>query len=333
MKNTYVILLFLGIFISIKGYSQLRVAPDGKVYIGYGVFSVNQPATLHLGDANHYIKSVFGSGVSIGTAGLTIPGVFLKQYIPYVGIYKTNPTCTLDVGGKCKATIFEGPVSTSNLLLLPNENECIQNESSTPFSLLRSKPSLQTQLINGVNNLRITANTINYNISNDNKNISDTVSSISLDINSLKINLPNCVTKTDEGKLAIKLDQIINAMIISIQNLTSKVNQLQDSVSGLIKNVEGNNYNEYRQSKFLDFFISPNPVKDEINMDIYGMEYSNSYALIIMDIFGNELFLKNIDSHSNKVSFNINGMKNGTYFYNVKVNNFFVRSSKKIIKI
>ncbi|MDP2655964.1 MAG: hypothetical protein Q8P11_00135 [bacterium] len=56
---------------------------------------------INLGDANHYIQSTFGNGVSIGTWGAT-DGIVLKEGSGNVGIGTTSPGAKLDVSGNVK---------------------------------------------------------------------------------------------------------------------------------------------------------------------------------------------------------------------------------------
>lgn len=82
--------------------AQLRVDSGGNTTIKYGTFSSGNDAVLYLGDTNHYIRSVFGYGVYIGTGATNI--IRIPQYTGWVGINR-NPSYTLDVNGSIRADV------------------------------------------------------------------------------------------------------------------------------------------------------------------------------------------------------------------------------------
>ncbi len=101
MKKFLIIFIFGFLAFSFNSYSQLKVDSNGNTTVKYGNFSPGNDAILYLGDTNHYIKSVHGWGVKIGTAGS--PDVLrIKQYAIKVGIGR-DPLYTLDVNGTIRA--------------------------------------------------------------------------------------------------------------------------------------------------------------------------------------------------------------------------------------
>ncbi len=101
MKKFLIIFVLCFIVFSQNGYSQLKVDSNGDTTVKYGNYSPGNDAILYLGDTNHYIKSVHGWGVKIGTAGS--PDVIrIKQYTTNVGIGR-DPLYTLDVNGTIRA--------------------------------------------------------------------------------------------------------------------------------------------------------------------------------------------------------------------------------------
>ena len=97
MKKFSFIFVLGFLALSFNSFSQLRVDSNGNATVKYGNLSSGNDAILYLGDTNHYIKSVWGSGVRIGTAG-SIDVIRLTQWDSRVGINR-DPSYTLDVSG------------------------------------------------------------------------------------------------------------------------------------------------------------------------------------------------------------------------------------------
>jgi microcystin-dependent protein len=93
----------------------MRVKGNGNVGIGTSSpiqkLSVNgdtlTTGTAYLGDTNHSIRAIGGSGVAISTYAVT-DGIILKQSTGNVGIGTTSPSQKLEVNGTVKATTFSG---------------------------------------------------------------------------------------------------------------------------------------------------------------------------------------------------------------------------------
>lgn len=87
------------IVFSFTGISQIKVDSNGNTMIKQGTFSQGNDAILYLGDSNHFIKSIFGYGVRIGTPGLSVN---LPQWTGGMGINR-EPSYALDVNGNIRA--------------------------------------------------------------------------------------------------------------------------------------------------------------------------------------------------------------------------------------
>ena len=93
----------------------MRVKGNGNVGIGTSSpaqkLSVSgdtlTTGTTYVGDTNHSIRAIGGSGVAISTYAVT-DGIILKQSTGNVGIGTTSPTQKLEVNGTVKATTFTG---------------------------------------------------------------------------------------------------------------------------------------------------------------------------------------------------------------------------------
>src|SRR5688572_545978 len=101
--NFFLSACFITCFIT-NSYSQIRVDNNGYTLLKYGTFSTGNDAVLYLGDYNHYIKSKFGYGVSIGTYG-SVEAIRIPQFANSVGIFK-HPSYTLDINGPVRATTY-----------------------------------------------------------------------------------------------------------------------------------------------------------------------------------------------------------------------------------
>lgn len=102
MKKLVIIFVLSFVTFSFGAFAQVRVDSNGNATVRYGTFSANNDAILYLGDTNHYIKSKFGYGVSIGTSGSDV--IKMPQYTNRVGISR-EPLYTLDVNGPIRADL------------------------------------------------------------------------------------------------------------------------------------------------------------------------------------------------------------------------------------
>ncbi len=103
MKNLIAILTFTLISCSAL-FGQIRVDNGGSTLLKYGTFSPGNDAVLYLGDYNHYIKSKFGYGLSIGTYG-SAEAIRIPQFAGRIGIFR-EPSFTLDINGTARATAY-----------------------------------------------------------------------------------------------------------------------------------------------------------------------------------------------------------------------------------
>ncbi len=87
--------------IGIATPSQKLEVDLGNILVqGTGSFDTSgEEAILYLGDINHYIKSIWGSGVRIGTYG-AVDGITLLQTSGNVGIGTTNPGAKLEISAE-----------------------------------------------------------------------------------------------------------------------------------------------------------------------------------------------------------------------------------------
>jgi len=117
-----------------------KLEVSGNILVkGLNNFNANDnSAYLYLGDTNHYIKSVHGKGVIIGTykdASGSIEPLFIQQGAGNVGIGTTSPTAKLEISGDVKigggisgkpsySLIIGQEISDSNTqwVLLPDSN-------------------------------------------------------------------------------------------------------------------------------------------------------------------------------------------------------------------
>ncbi len=101
MKTIRAILILSFIALSLMGYSQLKVDNYGNTTIKYGTFSPGVDAILNFGNSDHYIKSIFGYGIKIGTLGAT-DILRIKQY-GTIGINRDpDSSFKLDVNGNIR---------------------------------------------------------------------------------------------------------------------------------------------------------------------------------------------------------------------------------------
>jgi hypothetical protein len=102
MKKLFSIFFLCFMIASFTGISQVNIDSNGNTTIKYGTFAQGVDAVLYFGNADHYIKSVFGYGLKIGTAGA--PDVIrIKQYDQTVGINRDpDSQYKLDVNGNIR---------------------------------------------------------------------------------------------------------------------------------------------------------------------------------------------------------------------------------------
>ncbi len=86
------------------------VSPTQKLQVngdilarGTSFFPPGDTATVYLGDTNHYIRSIVGGGLRIGTSGAS-DAISLVENTGNVGIGTTAPGAKLDVNGQVKIT-------------------------------------------------------------------------------------------------------------------------------------------------------------------------------------------------------------------------------------
>ncbi|HRI61766.1 MAG TPA: hypothetical protein PK228_18640 [Saprospiraceae bacterium] len=80
------------------------ITPTQKLEVAGNILAgwANNEGKLYLGDTNHFIKSVIGQGVTIGTyksAGVTIDALNIRQVSGNVGIGTTDPKVPLHIKG------------------------------------------------------------------------------------------------------------------------------------------------------------------------------------------------------------------------------------------
>lgn len=72
MKNFTIFFVLGFLSLSFTAFSQIKVDSNGNTTIKQGTFSQGNDAVLYLGDTNHFIKSIFGYGIRIGTPELSV---------------------------------------------------------------------------------------------------------------------------------------------------------------------------------------------------------------------------------------------------------------------
>jgi hypothetical protein len=93
--------------------------------------ALDDEATIYLGDTNHYIKSVYGSGVRIGTYG-AVDAITILQSSGKVGLGTTSPNNELSVTGNAdfSGNVGIGTTSPSQRLDVDYGNILVQGENS-----------------------------------------------------------------------------------------------------------------------------------------------------------------------------------------------------------
>ena len=130
---------------------QTRLDVDGGNILVRGPDSFDatgEEATLWLGDANHYIKGVYGKGVTIGTwwAGDVM---YVTEPYGWIGINTDQPQADLHVNGRTRTNVLE-IVGGSDLAepFVVNEPSAVSDQQSAreckPSSLITHHSSLIT---------------------------------------------------------------------------------------------------------------------------------------------------------------------------------------------
>jgi len=123
-------------FINSAGKTTVSISQAGNLLLPGSKWSEtgDNSGILYLGDTNHYIKSVHGKGVIIGTykeGGGSIEPFFIQQEDGNVGIGTKSPSQKLDVNGNVKASAF-----ITNIVSLgndPNGNLEFRSVGKTPY--------------------------------------------------------------------------------------------------------------------------------------------------------------------------------------------------------
>lgn len=97
-----------------NGNAALEVSSDGIVTVGAPLTQTGDEAAIYFGDQNHYVKSVFGGGLRLGTLGSS-DALIIEEGNGQVGIGTETPDAMLDVenNGTAAHTIVSRVSSTS----------------------------------------------------------------------------------------------------------------------------------------------------------------------------------------------------------------------------
>lgn len=183
----------------------------------------NNQAILYLGDPNHYIKSTFGYGVTIGTGGSDV--IYMPQYTGHVGI-SMNPSYSLDVNG---ATRSSQGFTTSDKRLKSNiKNIALQTDS---LLLLRG---VSYSLINHDQLKKQNySNTTNIDISQYASNDSDLYNRTHIGFIAQEVQkiFPYLVSTDKNGILSVDYTSMIPLLVEALKKQQSQIDSLKQLIS------------------------------------------------------------------------------------------------------
>jgi hypothetical protein len=203
-------LLFLSglLSLSLGALSQIQVNSNGDFTIKHQTFSQGNDAVLYLGNTEHYIKSVFGYGVKIGTSGMA-DWIRIKAWTGGVGINR-DPQYSLDVNGNIRA---QTTLYTSDIRFKTN----IQNMEN-PINKLRQ--------IQGVS-YNFSSNDTTHQKYVEHSNFNKNFGFIAQDFQKI---YPELVYEDSEGYLSIDYVSVIPILLEAIKEQQLQIEELKRAI-------------------------------------------------------------------------------------------------------
>jgi hypothetical protein len=297
-------IVFLSCIITANfSFAQLRVNNNGDVIVRYGAFSPTSDAILYLGDQNHYIKSKFGYGLSLGTAGAP-ESIKIPQYTAKVGIYR-EPSYCLDVNGQVRSTQY---LLLSDSTIKTN----IEPLSSYGNKLYQLRPV-----------------SYNYEAKFDVDVEFKQKRHFGFLAQQLNEVYPELVYTDSSKIMSIDYIALIPVLVAEVQNQNNRINELQEELAKL-KSTSPN----LTENKNLGYLSqnSPNPFNIDTKINYYVPTDTREAQILIYDMSGirqTTIDLKLFGSGSTTVS--ANGLNPGSFVYALSVNGVVVDSKIMIV--
>jgi hypothetical protein len=307
----------LGLLIlSFTAFSQIKVDSNGNTTIKQGTFSQGNDAVLYLGDTNHFIKSIFGYGVRIGTPGLSVN---LPQYSGGVGI-KREPSYALDVNGSIRAnsTVYSSDERfKKDIKTLDGSIEKLKMLDCFSYIFTNTEDSVK-----------------NYQ-----SNYNRSFGFIARDFQNV---YPELTYSDNDGYLSIDYVSLIPVLVEAIK----KQQDIIDDLVARIETMEENCCNNSLKSASLNtgtdtklagneailYQNTPNPFREQTEIKCYLPEGVVSPTLYIFNMQGLQLEEHKINGTGGQlVRINGNRFKPGMYLYSLVVNGREIDTKRMIL--
>lgn len=305
MKNFRKLTLAALVALSVESFAQLKVDNTGNVFIKSGNFYASgMNATLNLGNTDHYIKSDFGYGVSIGTSGSWGASLRLTQYSKKVGVFR-DPSYTLDVDGDIRAN---STVYSSDARLKTNVNE------------LSEKVKLLSKLKG-----------VSYNYLKeqpDGTKGADKTTHFGFIAQDLQKVYPELVSADKDGILAVDYISLIPLLVDRLNDQTKEIEQLKAAIitSGIDKNSSSN------KSKANVNQNNPNPFSENTEIKCFIPKEASSAYIYIYDLQGSQKRAIAIADKGDVITtIKAGDLTAGLYLYSLVVDNQIVDTKKMIL--
>jgi len=300
--NKNVTIIF-SLFFTINVFSQLRIDNSGNTLLKFGSFSTGNDANLYLGDNNHYIKSKFGYGVSIGTAG-GAEAIRIPQYSGKVGIYAV-PSYTLDIGGTTRAQNY---LTFSDIRVKTNIKSC-----EDKISLLKDLHGV-SYLYNfdGINSVKDQNQQMHYGF-------------IAQDLQKI---FPELVYTDELGYLSVDYTSLIPILLEAVNNQAKAIDQLKFEIQSNL----GLNNLDVNNSKAFISQNNPNPFKSNTVIKYFVPNESIKAAIYFYDMQGLQKKVISLDLKGES-SIVINGgeFQPGMYLYSLIIDNKVIDTKRMIL--
>jgi hypothetical protein len=327
MKTRKILLFALTmLFLNFSSYAQLKIDNNGNTTVNYGTFSPGIDGILYLGNTDHYIKSKFGYGVSIGTAGEP-DAIKIPQYSGRVGLFM-DPLYTLDVNGIIRAY----NVNINSDIRLKKDIMDL-SESLTKLSLLRG---VSYNLITYENNLKSTNNN-----SNSFTKSSDTAiynrRHLEFIAQEIKTVFPELVYTDNDGMLSVNYIGLIPVIVDALKHQQSTIEDLQNKLASvnLKSSTEITSITDITQQNTYGAILyqnTPNPFSQTTQIKYYLPNEVKNAILNIYDMQGQQIRSIPINNRGNS-SETINGseLHAGLYFYSLIADGHEIDTKRMIL--